>query len=80
MKRDCTAAPHGLEFQAAPTCCNRDCCRPLTISQWGENPQSSAATVIPAATTLLSARSFIHHNDAGSTANSGRAPPKFSIA
>jgi hypothetical protein len=78
MKQDCTSTTHNLEFQAAPTCCNRDCCRPLTISQWGENPQSNAAAIIPATTTLLTARSFIHRTDARSTAHSGRAPPKFS--
>jgi hypothetical protein len=77
MKQDCTSTTHNLEFRAPPTCCNRDCCRPFTISQWGENPESNAAAIIPATTTLLAARSFIHRTDARSTAHSGRAPPEF---
>jgi hypothetical protein len=80
MKHDCTTTPHALEFQAAPTCCNRDCCHPLTISQWGENPQSNAVAITPATTTLLLARSAIHHNEAGSNAHSGRAPPQFTVS
>jgi hypothetical protein len=80
MKHDCTTTTHALEFQAAPACCNRDCYRPLTISQWGENPQCNAAAITPAKTTLLFARSAIGHNETGSTAHSGRAPPQFSFS
>jgi hypothetical protein len=80
MKRDCITTTHGLEFQAPPTCCNRDCCRPLTISQWGENPQSNAAAIIPASSILSFTLCSVHHTDERNTSHSGRAPPKFSIA
>lgn len=35
-KRMRDRGPHQAEFNAPPGCCNRDCCRPLTISHWAE--------------------------------------------
>jgi hypothetical protein len=80
MKHDCTATSSSRQFQAPPTCCNRDCCRPLTISQWGENPRSNAAAIIPASSILSSTRRSILRADECNESHSGRAPPKFSIA
>jgi hypothetical protein len=80
MKHDCTAAAHTLEFQAAPTCCNRDCCRSLTVSEWAEDSRRSTPHFAPATTTLLSALPAIHRTDAGNASHSGRAPPKFSFS
>jgi hypothetical protein len=80
MIHDCTTTKHGFQFEATPTCCNRDCFRSLTVSQWAEDSLRSTAHFTPATTTLLSALPALHRTDAGSTAHSGRAPPKFSFS
>src|SRR5271167_3928333 len=76
MKHDCTETSHGLQFQSPPTCCNRDCCRPLLSSHWIGNPQPRIAYITPVSSTLSSVLRSAHHSDAGSTSHSGRAPPQ----
>ncbi len=79
MKHDCTETSHGPQFQALPTCCNRDCCRPLLSSQWVGNPQPRIVYVTPVSSPLSSSLLSVHHSDARSTSHSGRAPPQFSF-
>jgi hypothetical protein len=71
---------HNSEFNAPPGCCQRDCCRPLTVSQWASLSPSAGAQRMPASTTLQShQRPTLVAVDANN-AHSGRAPPQFSIA
>jgi len=67
-------------IQAPATCCNHDCCRTVTVSQWAEL-SSTSANFAPSLTTRrqISAQSIplLAQND---SAHSGRAPPQLSIA
>jgi hypothetical protein len=71
---------HNFEFNAPPGCCQRDCCRPLTVSQWAHLTPSAGARRTPASATLLSDQRLINLTAAVNNAHSGRAPPQFSIA
>lgn len=74
------AATHALQFQASPVRCNHDCCRPVTVSQWAENPQPLSTYVTPISSTLSSTLRSVHRSDDRSTSHSGRAPPQFSFS
>jgi len=74
------AGSHDSQFQAPPSCCDHDCCRPLTVSQWAD-VQPGDATCRSLPTTRLQCDapradvlSFIYQ------APSVRGPPQFSIA
>jgi hypothetical protein len=71
---------HNSEFKAPPGCCQRDCCRPLTVSQWAQLSPSASAQLTPASATLQSESRLIHLAIDVNSAHSGRAPPRFSIA
>jgi hypothetical protein len=73
-------ASHDSQFKASPGCCNRDCCRPLTVSQWAHIAPSVNARQATASSTLHSERGPICVATAVSNAHSGRAPPQFSMA
>jgi hypothetical protein len=73
-------ASHNSEFQTLPGCCQRDCCRPLTVSQWAQISPQPNAQIAPASTTLQSGRRPIYFATTVNRAHSGRAPPQFSIA
>ena len=68
------------EFHAPPGCCNHDCCRPLTVSQWAElGPGVAISSSLPA--TRL--QSEMLHADVLRLACHApwvRGPPQFSIA
>jgi hypothetical protein len=68
------------EFQAPPGCCDHDCCRPLTVSQWADlGPGAATCNSLPAAHLQSDAL----HADALSLtyhALSVRGPPPSSIA
>ena len=70
---------HNSEFNASPGCCQRDCCRPLTVSQWAHLTPPASAQRTSASTTLQSERRPIHVATPVNDAHSGRAPPQFSI-
>jgi hypothetical protein len=71
---------HNSEFNAPPGCCQHDCCRPLTVSQWAHLTPSAHAHRMSASTTLQSDQHPTHFAFVVSNAHSGRAPPQFSIA
>jgi len=74
------SASHDCEFQAAPTCCQHDCYRPLTVSHWVHlGPRSSAHVIDPSATLLLELRP-VHRTVNLDASHSVRAPPPSSIA
>jgi hypothetical protein len=73
-------ASHNSEFQTLPGCCQRDCCRPLTVSQWAQVSPQANARVAAESTTLRSDRQPIGFATTVNRAHSGRAPPRFSIA
>jgi hypothetical protein len=73
-------ASHNSEFQVPPGCCQRDCCRPLTVSQWVHLSPSGNAQVAPAAATLQADQRPAGFATTFNSAHSGRAPPQFSIA
>ena len=68
------------EFQAPPGCCDHDCCRPLTVSQWADvGPGAATSGSLPAnrlQSDILPAEplTFTQH------APSVRGPPPVSIA
>jgi hypothetical protein len=68
------------EFHAPPGCCNHDCCRPLTVSQWADlGTGVTTCSSLPAArlqsrTLPANVLSLMHH------VLSVRGPPQFSIA
>jgi len=72
------AAPSS-QFSATPDCCNHDCCRVLTISQWARlvaarsHRSLTGAELSPQLTTASGGcgAGILH---------SGRSPPQFSIA
>lgn len=67
------------EFQAPPSCCNHDCCRPLTVPQWAHvSPACSThqSFAVPVGSDLRTA--LISNRPISS--QSSRAPPQFSIA
>ena len=72
-------SPHS-QFQGPPGCCQHDCCRPLTVSQWAHVSLSARGQDAPSSATLrFDPRSdlfAVNVNDV----HSGRAPPQFSIA
>jgi hypothetical protein len=71
---------HDSEFQGPPACCNHDCCRPLTVSQWADlGAGVTTCSSLPAAklqsrTLPANVLSLMHH------VLSVRGPPQFSIA
>jgi hypothetical protein len=71
---------HNAEFQAPPECCQHDCCRPLTVSQWAHITPRACAQDTPVSATLKSDRRAIRFATSVSRAHSGRAPPQFPIA
>jgi len=71
---------HNAQFQAPPGCCQHDCCRPLTVSQWAHVTPRICAHVVPVSATLQSERHADHVTTSVSHAPFGRAPPRFSIA
>ena len=66
-------------FQAPLGCCQHDCCRPLTVSQWA-HVTASDASVTPASSSLQSERRAIRLAPSVDDAHSGRAPPPFLLA
>jgi hypothetical protein len=71
---------HNSEFNAPPGCCQHDCCRPLTVSQWAHLTPSANAQLTSPSATLSSDRRPIRFATIVNSAHSGRAPPQFSIA
>jgi hypothetical protein len=71
---------HNSEFNAPPGCCQHDCCRPLTVSQWANLSPAASAQRTAASTTLQSDQRPTHFAADLKNAHSGRAPPQFSIA
>ncbi|MGA8151532.1 MAG: hypothetical protein WB952_11325 [Terriglobales bacterium] len=68
------------EFHAPPACCNHDCCRPLTVSQWAGLQREATTCVALPATRLQSATLHAHVLGFSYRAPSVRGPPPFSIA
>jgi hypothetical protein len=71
------AAPRGMEFNPPPSCCNHDCCRSLTVSQWAQARLATRDSFLPSASTRRSATEFIRITSVVDNAHSGRAPPQF---
>ena len=71
---------HDAEFQAPAGCCQHDCCRPLTVSQWAHVTPAVCSQVTPASATLESERQATPFTVPVNHAHSGRAPPQFSIS
>jgi len=71
---------HDSTFNTPPGCCQHDCCRPLTVSQWAHVTPSANALATPAFAILQSDRQAHHFATSLNYAHSGRAPPQFSIA
>jgi hypothetical protein len=71
---------HDAEFQVPPGCCQHDCCRPLTVSQWAHLTSRVRAQVAPAFSNLQAGRQPNCFASSVNHAHSGRAPPQFSIA
>ena len=66
-------------IQASATCCNHDCCRTVTVSQWAELSSTGAnfAANFTAKREKLAQSSLLPtRND---STHSGRAPPTLSI-
>src|SRR5690349_9374609 len=73
-------ATHGSEFHAPASCCQHDCCRALTVSQWAQLTLSTNTDRASASTALqLDWRAILVCSPLTST-HSGRAPPQLSIA
>ena len=74
---DATAG--GVQIKALPACCNHDCCRSVTVSQWanvcpaGRCFATFALTSAPSISFVAFPASAVDH------AHSGRAPPQFSV-
>jgi len=73
------SSPHNTTFHAPASCCNHDCCRPLTVSHWAELSPPANACAAPAATTLQATLRQARRTTGNDPAHSGRAPPQFSI-
>jgi len=71
---------HDAQFQAPPGCCQHDCCRSITVSQWAHVSPLASAQVSPASATLQSEWQGLCFAVSIKHAHSGRAPPQFSIA
>jgi len=73
------AAAGGVQIKAPPACCNHDCCRSVTVSQWA----NVCPTVGLFATSALSNAPSVSQSAAPAPAvddaHSGRAPPQASI-
>ena len=71
--------PHDAQFNT-PACCNHNCCRPLTVSQWAQiRPSRSIRIAAPSAGLLAESRP-VRRTAINDDAHSGRAPPFSSIA
>jgi hypothetical protein len=71
---------HDSEFHAPPGCCQHDCCRTLTVSQWANlSPQTNIERT-PASAPLEAELQEFHFKPPINHAYSGRAPPQISIA
>jgi len=67
------------EFQAPPSCCSHDCCRPLTVSQWADlTPEAAPCSSLPA-TPLQSDARPAEARSLTYRAFSVRGPPQSSI-
>jgi hypothetical protein len=73
-------ASHDAEFHAPPGCCQHDCCRSLTVSQWAHLSPPATDQRTLACTSLRSAARPIGFATNVSRIYSGRAPPQLSIA
>lgn len=73
-------ASHDAEFRATPGCCQHDCCRSQTVSQWAHLSPSATDQRMLVSSSLRSATRPIGLALAVSRAHSGRAPPQISIA
>jgi hypothetical protein len=71
---------HTSEFSAPPGCCQHDCCRPLTVSQWAQLTPAAGTHFVSASATLHSEQRPNPFATDADNAHSGRAPPQFSIA
>jgi hypothetical protein len=71
---------HDAQFQAPPGCCQRDCCRPLTVSHGVRLTSKTGAQATPASTIVQSGRELVRFAASVNQAHSGRAPPQFSIS
>jgi len=70
---------HGAEFQVPASCCNHDCCRPLTVRQWAHFGPSCSTHVL--SSVPLEAEIRIAPTSKLTVGfHSSRAPPPFSIA
>src|SRR5271168_4171211 len=47
-------ASHESEFHSPPGCCQHDCCRSLTVSQWADVSLGVGTQVAPASASLRS--------------------------
>ena len=80
MRKAMHASPHQTEFNPPPSCCNHDCCRPLTVSHWAHVTTKLAALSRPVSVSLRSHTSSFNPASVVDRSHSGRAPPQFSIA
>jgi hypothetical protein len=71
---------HNSEFNAPLGCCQHDCCRPLTVSQWAHLTPSANLQITSPSATLQSSRRPVCFATIVNSAHSGRSPPQFSIA
>jgi hypothetical protein len=71
---------HDSEFYAPPGCCQHDCCRVLTVSQWANLSPPTNIERTPASAPLEAELRESYFTASVNHAYSGRAPPKISIA
>ena len=71
--------PHDAQFNT-PDCCNHNCCRPLTVSQWTQVRPSRSVRTAPQSTSFLAESRPVRRTAQYDDAHSGRAPPVSSIA
>jgi hypothetical protein len=71
---------HNAEFNGPPGCCQHDCCRPLTVSQWAQLTQSQRSQGIPTSSTLQARARPSTCAAVTDQSHSGRAPPQFFIS
>jgi hypothetical protein len=73
-------ASHDAEFQAPPGCCQHDCCRPLTVSQWAHVTPAASVAWMSASRSLRLEQRPIRFASKINSVHCGRAPPQFPIA
>jgi hypothetical protein len=71
---------HDSEFHAPPGCCQHDCCRTLTVSQWANLTPPTNTERTAASKPLETELQVFYFTTSINHAYSGRAPPQFSLA